>query len=146
MTTCGTCTTCCTILPIPELDKPAGVPCKHLTAQGCGIYDDRPQLCKDFLCGYRRVDMAPRMRPDRAGFMMRTQDTGFGKSLVMYVFKEIDPKANKKARQMAKKLRVHLLRRHNKLRPTDRHVDALTMACYGDTTTGTTTTPTGRME
>jgi coenzyme F420-reducing hydrogenase beta subunit len=112
---CGTCTACCTVLDVPELDKPEGVPCQHLTDQGCGIYEDRPEACRTFECLYKVVDMAPRMRPDRSGFITTTQDTRLGKSLVMFVIGPIDPKAKKKARQMAKKLRLHMLWRRQNL-------------------------------
>ena len=47
---CGACTLCCTALAVPELDKPNGVPCKHLTPEGCGIYEDRPPSCRAFEC------------------------------------------------------------------------------------------------
>lgn len=108
--TCGHCTACCTELNIPELDKPAGVPCRNLTSQGCGIYDDRPETCREFECVYKSIEMAPRMRPDRAGFMMTRQWTKYGDSLVMFVIDEpVNPKSKKNARQLAKKLRTPIL-------------------------------------
>lgn len=55
---------------IPALDKPANVRCKHLTANGCGIYDspERPEVCRGFVCGWlegRYGDDS--LRPDRVG-------------------------------------------------------------------------------
>ena len=49
---CGSCTLCCTWLEASELDppKPAMVRCPHLTRKGCGIYETRPQQCRDFYC------------------------------------------------------------------------------------------------
>jgi len=72
---CGSCNACCTIFEIEELGKPAGVPCHHLTAEGqCGIYDDRPDVCREFRCEWLKAgnSMSPKLRPDRAGFMMDT--------------------------------------------------------------------------
>uniref|UniRef100_UPI003100AFE0 hypothetical protein n=1 Tax=Neorhizobium sp. EC2-8 TaxID=3129230 RepID=UPI003100AFE0 len=48
---CGTCTLCCRLPEISALDKPPDAWCRHCTeGQGCSIYADRPQLCRDFLC------------------------------------------------------------------------------------------------
>ena len=44
---CLHCGDCCTRFEIPEVEKIAGVPCKHLTAKMlCAIYTDRPEVCK----------------------------------------------------------------------------------------------------
>ncbi|CDZ60300.1 Hypothetical protein NGAL_HAMBI2605_30580 [Neorhizobium galegae bv. orientalis] len=48
---CGTCTLCCRLPEIAALDKPPDAWCRHCSeGQGCAIYTDRPQLCRDFLC------------------------------------------------------------------------------------------------
>lgn len=48
---CGTCTLCCKVMGILELDKPKGVWCEHvLQGRGCGIYADRPHSCRVFSC------------------------------------------------------------------------------------------------
>jgi hypothetical protein len=68
---CGPCTACCVELKIvaPELTKPAHTPCPHL-GQGCGIYEARPAVCRQFLCGWRLFDdMGEDWRPDRSGVM-----------------------------------------------------------------------------
>ena len=50
---CGTCTLCCKLLRIAELDKPQGVWCAHARpGQGCAIYAERPKECRTFHCGY----------------------------------------------------------------------------------------------
>ena len=50
---CNGCTLCCKVLQIAPLEKPANVLCRHCTVgTGCGIYPDRPQVCRTFLCGY----------------------------------------------------------------------------------------------
>lgn len=50
---CGSCTLCCKILSIAELNKPQGDWCRYaLVGKGCSIYPDRPSECRTFLCGY----------------------------------------------------------------------------------------------
>lgn len=73
---CGACTLCCTALAVPELDKPNGVPCKHLTPTGCGIYDDRPDSCRAFECMYLQGEGDLTTRPDKVGAVQITEDGG----------------------------------------------------------------------
>lgn len=49
---CGSCSLCCKILDIPELDKPSGRWCSHCKPGkgGCEIYSDRPLVCRAFGC------------------------------------------------------------------------------------------------
>lgn len=50
---CGTCTLCCKVLSITELEKPQGQWCRHAKiGEGCSIYGDRPSECRTFYCGY----------------------------------------------------------------------------------------------
>jgi hypothetical protein len=50
---CANCTVCCTVLGIPELEKPKGIECAHCdTGRGCTIYARRPEPCADFYCSY----------------------------------------------------------------------------------------------
>lgn len=67
---CDTCRACCTPLGIPELDKPPGVTCKYLVADGCSIYDKRPQDCRDYYCGWRLGVGHVDHRPDRVGILL----------------------------------------------------------------------------
>jgi hypothetical protein len=71
---CGGCTQCCTVLGIdsPGLRKDRCVPCHHLAAGGggCGIYDDRPAVCREYLCLWRVLREVPEeARPDRCGVL-----------------------------------------------------------------------------
>lgn len=53
---CDGCTLCCKLLSISELEKPRGVWCPHCDKKhGCKIYETRPEPCRDFHCGYRRI-------------------------------------------------------------------------------------------
>ena len=66
---CGDCTVCCTLCPVPELNKPRNVLCEHCEV-GCSIYKDRPQSCAEFECAYLQVDNIPEsLRPDKCGIM-----------------------------------------------------------------------------
>ena len=57
---CGTCTLCCKLLKIPETESDKGSWCQHCTTgKGCGIYEERPQRCADFMCGYLIWDAVP---------------------------------------------------------------------------------------
>jgi hypothetical protein len=50
---CAGCTLCCKLPSVDMLDKPAGVWCRHCApASGCTIYPQRPQVCRDFRCGW----------------------------------------------------------------------------------------------
>ena len=67
---CGDCSMCCKVMAIPELGKADGEWCKHICKnhKGCGIYETRPAVCRDFLCLWRRDAAAPlSMRPDKCG-------------------------------------------------------------------------------
>jgi len=68
---CGTCTACCTVLAVAELQKPARWACDHVDCASCGIYEQRPQACRDFNCAWLRGAIAgdESLRPDRLGLM-----------------------------------------------------------------------------
>ncbi len=70
---CGDCTACCTVLTVntPDFKKPAGTPCVHLCANGCGIHEVRPKICRTWFCAWRRVASMPdTARPDRSGLLV----------------------------------------------------------------------------
>jgi hypothetical protein len=68
---CGTCTACCTVLAIAELQKPARWACSHLACDCCGIYDQRPKSCRDFNCAWLRgaISGDESWRPDKLGLL-----------------------------------------------------------------------------
>ena len=76
MRQCGPCTLCCTILAVKEIDKPAGVKCKHLTDKGCGIYETRPEECRRYYCLWadpKAEGLTPEWgRPDRTGLILNS--------------------------------------------------------------------------
>jgi len=75
---CGSCTLCCLVLDIPELDKKAGEWCKHCTEEGCSIHEERPDVCKGFNCLWRLMeknkDKKGQYRPDKLGVVMIHKD------------------------------------------------------------------------
>jgi hypothetical protein len=65
---CGGCDLCCTVLRVDELAKLGGVPCKHLReAGGCGIYAERPRICRSYRCQWLQGGFEEEDRPDRLG-------------------------------------------------------------------------------
>jgi len=71
---CGSCTACCRVFDVPEVQSKAGDWCKHCAVgKGCTIYETRPQTCVDFEClwlmSQSRKDprevLPPELRPDR---------------------------------------------------------------------------------
>lgn len=94
---CGGCNVCCTAMKVAPLDKPAGAPCAHQTEAGCGIYGDRPSVCKVWFCMWVRdegrifddVDH----RPDRLGvfFTASPRDEAGRQTIFAH---EIRPKAS----------------------------------------------------
>lgn len=70
---CGSCRACCVVTAIDsaEITKPSGVACRHAGAGGCGIYETRPAVCRDFYCGWRMSALIPDgWRPDRSGIFI----------------------------------------------------------------------------
>lgn len=82
---CGDCTACCTAMDVPEIAKPSGTPCPHLSARGCGIYDERPASCRHFRCAWLARDSAlltTALRPDRSGLVVWQEKTRLGLTIV----------------------------------------------------------------
>jgi len=63
---CGECSLCCKLAQIDELNKPAGVWCRHCAPGrgGCTIYETRPAVCRNWACSWI-VDsnLGPEWRP-----------------------------------------------------------------------------------
>ncbi len=71
---CGDCMMCCKLLSIEELEKPAGIWCRHArSGQGCGIYKDRPNACSHFLCEWMtNPNLGQNWKPTSAKFVIFT--------------------------------------------------------------------------
>jgi hypothetical protein len=84
---CGGCSLCCRLLPMPELHKPANTRCQHQKfKKGCAIYARRPSSCMHWSCRWLLGnDTADMPRPDRCHYVldpmpdfitMRSNETG----------------------------------------------------------------------
>lgn len=70
---CGGCTACCEFLAIdsPTFKKQAGLLCEHCTGHACRIYDTRPQVCRDYYCGWQQIPLLNEdWRPDKSGILL----------------------------------------------------------------------------
>jgi hypothetical protein len=70
---CGSCTLCCKLLPVRELEKPGNTRCIHQSRKGCGIYRKPgfPPSCHLWSCRWLVADDTTDMiRPDRAGYVI----------------------------------------------------------------------------
>ena len=75
---CGSCSLCCKLMGISELDKAPGAWCFNFRrGAGCGVYQDRPTECRTFECEWLREPRWPDdWRPDCAKFVMFTEESG----------------------------------------------------------------------
>lgn len=78
--TCGTCSMCCKLLRIDEINKPQGKWCPSCkVGVGCRVYDTRPAPCRAFECMYIQPlysDLPLEMRPDKLKVMFFSYTVG----------------------------------------------------------------------
>jgi hypothetical protein len=70
--TCGTCSMCCKVYSINELNKPAGRWCIHsVPGRGCANHHNRPRSCRQFFCSWL-VDpnLGPEWKPEVCHFVL----------------------------------------------------------------------------
>lgn len=73
--TCGSCTLCCQLVPVEEINLPAFTRCPKLrsvvaTAPGCSVYANRPRSCVAWSCHWLQEDWPDELRPDRCGVVV----------------------------------------------------------------------------
>lgn len=70
---CGSCSGCCVVFAIPQLNKARDEPCAYLAEEGgCSIYHgDRPSVCRKFRCFWHLSGAPERLRPDNLGLLIR---------------------------------------------------------------------------
>ena len=66
---CDGCTVCCSVLMVPELQKPMYETCKFCD-KGCTIYKIRPKSCRTFECAWLKGDMSKEMKPNKVHMMI----------------------------------------------------------------------------
>lgn len=108
--TCGTCTACCTVLGVVELEKPAGVACadirpaKRDRPTGCSRYETRPETCQVYRCLWLDGLLDRPYRPDKVGLVLDAA-TGTGRlaavhertGIPLMVAREVWPGASRAA-------------------------------------------------
>ena len=69
---------CCKVPLIKELEKPSGRWCRHAAiGKGCQIYDERPSVCRKFLCQWMLdPHLGPEWKPEKAKFVVYVQRNG----------------------------------------------------------------------
>lgn len=85
-------------MKVTPLEKPAGSPCPHQSEGGCGIYHERPSVCRVWFCMWvrdeGRIFDDHAHRPDRLGVFFtaspRDPHTG-GQTIFAH---EVRPKAS----------------------------------------------------
>jgi len=68
---------CCKVIRIVELEKPAGVWCRHASpGHGCSIYADRPTPCQVFRCVWLDQPETPEaLKPERTKVVLASNET-----------------------------------------------------------------------
>ena len=69
---CGTCTLCCKVMGIKEIEKPSGQWCPEcMPGKGCKIYETRPTECRTFSCDWLQADaLGPEWKPEKSKIVM----------------------------------------------------------------------------
>lgn len=69
---CGTCTLCCKLIPVADINKPANTRCRHQRMTGCKIYSTRPNACRLWNCRWlvEAEATADLSRPDRSHYVI----------------------------------------------------------------------------
>jgi hypothetical protein len=73
---CGECNLCCIVPAVdkPEIQKAPSSVCKHCVSEGCDIYRTRPEVCRSYYCGWRRMAVFPHdWRPDKSGVLVEME-------------------------------------------------------------------------
>jgi Fe-S-cluster containining protein len=69
---CGSCSLCCKVIAVAELQKPAGQWCIHSARErGCNIHDVRPPSCRAFFCAWLiDPNLGPEWKPEISRFVL----------------------------------------------------------------------------
>ena len=105
---CGSCTLCCTLLRVDALKKLGGVSCANLrgTDGGCGIYSDRPKICRTYRCLWLQGGLEEGDRPDRLDAVLDLVSAG---GSVRLAVREVFPGAideNPRLREIVERYRA----------------------------------------
>lgn len=70
---------CCKVFGIdmPEIQKQPGAMCRHGVSGRCEIHQTRPDICRNYYCGWRRLEIfGDDWRPDRSGVLVELGQSG----------------------------------------------------------------------
>jgi Fe-S-cluster containining protein len=75
---CGSCTLCCKVFRIIEVDSPPGQWCRHcVPGKGCSIYETRPDPCRGFFCMWMsQPGLGPEWKPEKSKIVLRVEPGG----------------------------------------------------------------------
>ncbi len=106
---CGPCSLCCTVLRVDDLSKPAGQDCVHQReGGGCGIYQARPSICRQYRCLWRQGGLEDDERPDRTGGIVDLETVGIGLRLGIRVDKRGDFESSQALIDIAERYRSQM--------------------------------------
>jgi hypothetical protein len=81
---CGECSLCCRVLRVDAIGKLGGEDCAHRSeTRGCGIYAERPAVCRDYRCLWLSGGLRDDDRPDRLGAVIDLARPGAGPILLI---------------------------------------------------------------
>jgi hypothetical protein len=82
---CGDCLMCCRVLAVEGVTE-QGHACKFSQLGiGCVIYQERPQICRDFVCVWLAGALLEQHRPDKVRAVVLTEQTKqWGHAFVIY--------------------------------------------------------------
>jgi Fe-S-cluster containining protein len=71
------------VLRVDELGKRAGEDCPHQCGEkggekGCGVYETRPPICRNYQCLWRQGGLEDDERPDATGGIVDLETVGIG--------------------------------------------------------------------
>jgi uncharacterized cysteine cluster protein YcgN (CxxCxxCC family) len=83
---CDGCSLCCYLLAVHALEKPINSWCRHCpTRRRCAIYDDRPDECRGFHCGWLTGAMiGDEWDPKRCRMVLAAENDGLRLTAIIH--------------------------------------------------------------
>jgi hypothetical protein len=81
---CRQCDACCEVVAVAEIAKPEQARCPHQGQDGkpgCAIYEERPESCRTWSCGWLRGYGKEKDRPDKLGVIFDAVETVGGPTI-----------------------------------------------------------------
>jgi len=114
---CRQCDACCSVVAVEEIAKPEQERCQHQGQHGkpgCAIYDERPESCRAWSCGWLQGFGNANDRPDKLGVIFDAVITVGGPTLqarAVWQGAFQQPRAQVAIRGFARKMPVVLMYR-----------------------------------